>query len=177
MLLGSFLRRPSGEHFKHLLELSLGDQSIYQTRVVPWIRSQRPAIRLLVGMTAFISILILGMTIQCHYSTECDSFPRVAAAGIFFGIILVVVSHVNDFGQTRGSRYLGKVCDLRIDLTRETGAENPILRRTVNISIPYGRFCSNAGPVGSYLFDPLTQKYVEAANDNDTHGFGDREAA
>jgi twinkle protein len=90
---------------------------------------------------------------------------------------LVVVSHVNDFGQTRGSRYLGKVCDLRIDLTRETGAENPILRRTVNISIPYGRFCSNAGPVGSYLFDPLTQKYVEAANDNDTHGFGDREAA
>lgn len=74
---------------------------------------------------------------------------------------LIVVSHVNDFGQTRGSRYLGKVCDLRIDLTRDTGASDPVRRNTVDITIPYGRYCSNSGPVGSYLFDPWTQKYTE----------------
>lgn len=91
---------------------------------------------------------------------------------------LVVVSHVNDFGQTRGSRYLGKVCDLRIDLKRDTGAEDPTVRNTVQVSIPYGRYCSNAGPVGSYLFDPNTQRYTEvAANDNDPYAFGDRQAA
>lgn len=80
---------------------------------------------------------------------------------------LIVVSHVNDFGQTRGSRYLGKVCDLRIDLTRDTSSEDEARRNTLQVTIPYGRYCSNSGPVGSYLFDPGTQRYTEvAANDN-----------
>ena len=28
---------------------------------------------------------------------------------------LIIVSHVNDFGQTRGSRYISKISDIRID--------------------------------------------------------------
>lgn len=83
------------------------------------------------------------------------------------GFALIVVSHVNDFGQTRGSRYLGKVCDLRIDLTRDTANPDPEIRNMVNITIPYARYSSNSGPVGSYLFDQWTQRYTEvAANDN-----------
>lgn len=81
---------------------------------------------------------------------------------------LLFVSHVNDYGQTRGSRFLGKVCDLRIDLRRDTGHPDEAIRNRVDVSIPYGRFCSNAGPVGSYLFDPWKQTYTEVvANDND----------
>lgn len=74
---------------------------------------------------------------------------------------LIFVSHVNDNGQTRGSRYIGKICDLRINLTRDTGNPDPVVRSTVNITVPYGRFCSNSGPVGSYLFDPWTQAYTD----------------
>jgi twinkle protein len=83
------------------------------------------------------------------------------------GFSLIVVSHVNDFGQTRGSRYLGKVCDLRIDLTRDTANSDPQIRNRIDVTIPYGRYCSNSGPVGSYLFDSWTQRYTEVANDND----------
>jgi len=80
---------------------------------------------------------------------------------------LIYVSHVNDFGQTRGSRYLGKLCDLRIDLTRDTANPDLGIRNTVHVTVPYGRFSSNSGPVGSYLFDPWSQTYTEvAANDN-----------
>ena len=82
---------------------------------------------------------------------------------------LLYVSHVNDFGQTRGSRYLGKICDLRIDLTRDTGNPDPLVRSTVNIKIPYGRFCSNSGPVGSYLYDPWTQTYTDLGVDHGHH--------
>lgn len=85
------------------------------------------------------------------------------------GFALIVVSHVNDLGQTRGSRYPGKVCDLRIDLGRDTANPNPAIRNTVNITIPYGRYCSNSGPVGSYYFDEWTQRYTEVVtNDNQT---------
>lgn len=92
---------------------------------------------------------------------------------------LVVVSHVNDFGQTRGSRYLGKVCDLRIDLTRDTANADPLIRDRLNITIPYGRYCSNSGPVGSYLFNPDTQGYseIEVANDNAPYGLALSKAA
>ena len=90
---------------------------------------------------------------------------------------LIFVSHVNDFGQTRGSRYIGKVCDLRIDLRRDTASDNPSIRNRVDITIPYGRYCSNSGPVGSYLFDPWTQRYTEVANDNDPNDTVDRKTA
>lgn len=93
------------------------------------------------------------------------------------GFSLIVVSHVNDFGQTRGSRYLGKVCDLRIDLTRDTASVDERVRNTVHITIPYGRFCSQSGPVGSYVFDPWTQRYQEIANDNDPSNLDLRNAA
>lgn len=80
---------------------------------------------------------------------------------------LIVVCHVNDLGQIRGSRYFGKTCDLRIDLVRDTGNPNEDIRNTVTVTIPYGRFSSHSGPVGSFRFDPAKQSYTEVANDND----------
>jgi len=80
------------------------------------------------------------------------------------GFALIIVSHVNDLGQTRGSRYVGKLCDLRIDLTRDPANADPKIRNIVSISIPYGRYCSNSGPVGSYSFDTWTQRYTEVDN-------------
>lgn len=80
---------------------------------------------------------------------------------------LLVVYHVNDQGQIRGSRYPGKTCSVRINLSRDMENVDPDIRNQVHISVGYNRFCSASGPVGTYTFDEQTQKYTEAANNNE----------
>lgn len=84
-----------------------------------------------------------------------------------FGLILV--SHVNDLGQTRGSRYIGKVADIRIDAKRNLEAQDPVERNTVYLTVSKNRFCGKTGPAGTLIFDPNTYTLSEPlgfANDN-----------
>jgi len=69
---------------------------------------------------------------------------------------LIVVSHVNDDGLTRGSRNISKIADIRIDLKRDVTNLDPIIRRTTNLTISKNRFCGRTGPAGQLLFDPAT---------------------
>jgi twinkle protein len=74
---------------------------------------------------------------------------------------LILVSHVNDNGQTRGSRNISKVADIRIDLTRDlTSADNQV-RNTTNLVISKNRFCGKTGPAGKLLFNPITYSLAE----------------
>jgi len=89
---------------------------------------------------------------------------------------LIMVSHVNDFGQTRGSRYLTKVSDITIDASRDTLALDPVKRATIRLTIPYNRFCGYTGPAGDVVFDQNTYSLKEvndgqtvAANENFGH--------
>jgi twinkle protein len=82
---------------------------------------------------------------------------------------LIIVSHVNDLGQTRGSRYISKTADVRIDLDRDLLSENSLIRNTTNMIVSKNRFCGRTGPAGKLLFDPFTGSYSETqevANDN-----------
>ena len=79
---------------------------------------------------------------------------------------LIVVSHVNDNGQTRGSHYLTKLFDITIDAQRDTMASGELERRTIHLSIPYNRFCSHTGFAGDIIFDPYTYLLQEGVNDN-----------
>lgn len=86
---------------------------------------------------------------------------------------LILVSHVNDDGLTRGSRNIAKVADIRIDLTRDVTATDPIVRRTTNVLVRKNRFCGRTGPAGQLLFDPATYTLnedtgydIRAASDN-----------
>jgi twinkle protein len=80
---------------------------------------------------------------------------------------LIIVSHVNDLGQTRGSRYISKVADVRIDAARDIAAETDVARRTLHLSISKNRPAWQTGHAGSYVYNPLTCSYSEtAANDN-----------
>lgn len=86
---------------------------------------------------------------------------------------LILVSHVNDDGLTRGSRNIAKVADIRIDLTRDVTAADPIVRRTTNVMVRKNRFCGRTGPAGQLLFDPATYTLnedmgydIKSANDN-----------
>lgn len=85
---------------------------------------------------------------------------------------LILVSHVNDEGLTRGSRYISKIADIRIDLSRDKVNPDPVVRNTTNLVISKNRFCGKTGPAGSLIFDPETYRYREEhgfdapANDN-----------
>ena len=85
---------------------------------------------------------------------------------------LILVSHVNDNGLTRGSRMISKIADIRLDLFRDITALDPIIRRILRMVISKNRFCGRTGPAGEILFDPATGTLTEEmgygipANDN-----------
>jgi hypothetical protein len=74
---------------------------------------------------------------------------------------LILVSHVNDDGLTRGSRNISKICDIRINLHRDVLSNDPIIRRTTNVIVGKNRFCGRTGPAGQLLFDPATYSLKE----------------
>lgn len=74
---------------------------------------------------------------------------------------LIMVSHVNDMGQTRGSHYITKVADITIDAARDMLAFDPIERNTIHLSIPYNRFCGRTGPAGDVVYDVHTGTLTE----------------
>ena len=79
---------------------------------------------------------------------------------------LIMVSHVNDYGQTRGSRMIGKDCHVRIDLTRDLKETDDRLRRTTDVTISKNRPASRTGPAGKLLFDPATYTLSEDFGDD-----------
>lgn len=87
---------------------------------------------------------------------------------------LILVSHVNDDGLTRGSRNISKIADIRIDLKRDITSSDPVIRRSTHLTVSKNRFCGRTGPAGVLLFDPMTYTLSEdigygdpsAANDN-----------
>lgn len=74
---------------------------------------------------------------------------------------LICVSHVNDNGQTRGSRNISKVADLIIHLDRNTEAESFDERNTTSLMVKGNRFAGRSGPAGYLRFDPHTYKVRE----------------
>jgi twinkle protein len=79
----------------------------------------------------------------------------------------IIVSHLNDYNQTRGSRMIGKNCHVRIDLTRDvTGKSEYALKltpeardrfiRTTEATISKNRPAFRTGHAGWLLFDPIT---------------------
>jgi len=64
-----------------------------------------------------------------------------------------VISHINDDGQTRGSRYIGKVANTRIDLSRKLLEEDDNERNKMFLSVPKNRFGATTGPGGVLFFD------------------------
>lgn len=88
-------------------------------------------------------------------------------------IAIIIVSHVNDEGQTRGSRWLTKMFDITISAERDLMSPDPVERSTLKLSVPYNRYCSRTGPAGHVLFVPETYSFVEvSANDNFPEGIG-----
>lgn len=66
---------------------------------------------------------------------------------------LIMVSHVNDYGQTRGSRMIEKDCHVRIHLDRDVLGPD---RFKTSVSIYKNRPASQSGPAGTLLFNTIS---------------------
>jgi twinkle protein len=82
------------------------------------------------------------------------------------GFTLFMISHVNDEGQTRGSRNIAKVADLRVDLYRDLKATSDDLRNKTYLTVAKNRFAGKTGPGGILNFNPDT--FVLSEFDGDT---------
>lgn len=81
---------------------------------------------------------------------------------------LLMVSHVNDDGLTRGSRMISKVADVRIDLHRNLQAATEEEKNTLYLNISKNRPPGGkTGPAGSLVFNPNTRRYVEKEDNFD----------
>lgn len=72
------------------------------------------------------------------------------------GFHLVLISHVNDDGLTRGSRNISKIANTRIDMSRDIKAADPVVRNTTQLMFSKNRFTSKTGPAKPLYFDPET---------------------
>lgn len=82
---------------------------------------------------------------------------------------LFIVSHVNDNGQTRGSRYIAKAADVRINIERDFLSENETIANTTHLIVSKRRLRGKPGFAGKYLFDQYTRHYTELGADNDNY--------
>lgn len=80
---------------------------------------------------------------------------------------LFAISHVNDEGQTRGSRNIAKVADLRIDLSRDLKAVSPVTRNTTHMMCSKNRFAGKTGPAGTLYFNPDTYVLSEIQHEQE----------
>lgn len=69
---------------------------------------------------------------------------------------LVMISHVNAEGETRGSKNISKEAWTVINLYRNRVETDPILRNTTTLEIEKNRHASTTGPAGALYFDPKT---------------------
>lgn len=78
---------------------------------------------------------------------------------------LILVSHVNDEGLTRGSRNISKVANLWVHLNRNIVAETEEERNITKLLVKKNRFGSKTGPAGVLIFNPATFLLKEQTNE------------
>lgn len=81
---------------------------------------------------------------------------RLAMLAQELGFALLLVSHVNDDGKTRGSRNISKVAHSHIRLERDVEATTLDDRTTTSVTVIKNRFGWQTGPAGYLKFDPKT---------------------
>lgn len=69
---------------------------------------------------------------------------------------MFLISHVNDDGKTRGSRYIAKTADLVISLDRDKTHEDERIRNTTHLLVEDNRFSGMTGPAGDLYYDRET---------------------
>lgn len=103
-----------------------------------------------------ITMVVSGNQDDNDTATLDELSTKLAMLTMELEFALVLVSHVNDFGKTRGSRNISKVADIRIDLERNLKAEDADERNTTKLTISKNRYCGDTGPAGRLFFNRET---------------------
>jgi len=74
---------------------------------------------------------------------------------------LVLISHVNDEGQTRGSRNITKIADTVIDLSRDLLEEDEYQRNLLYVAVEKNRMAGRTGRLRPLYFNTETFKLEE----------------
>jgi len=71
---------------------------------------------------------------------------------------LIMISHTNDEGRTRGSRNIENVANTMIHITRDKEHADPVVRRIMNLNAQKVRLGGSSGPCGKAILDMMTHK-------------------
>lgn len=95
-------------------------------------------------------------------TTGLDNFATaLSSLAMELDFALIMVSHVNDDGLTRGSRNISKEAWTVINLSRDKLSPDPNVRNTLNFTVEKNRHASITGPAGFAVFDSSTFKLEE----------------
>lgn len=108
-----------------------------------------------------ITMIVTGYEVDDERRKLDYISTRLATMAVDLSFNLQLVSHVNDNGQTRGSRNISKVANTIIMLDRNQEAEDDMERNTTKLTIQGNRFAGKTGPAGKLLFDPITYTIAE----------------
>jgi len=103
-----------------------------------------------------ISQVVSGMNEKDERQTLDYLCTKLARMVEDLQFCLILVSHVNDNNQTRSSRYISKVADLRVHLHRDLEASEASERNTTYLTVLKNRFGAQTGPAGKLFFNPGT---------------------
>jgi twinkle protein len=111
-----------------------------------------------------LTMLVTGMEGDDERRTLDNISTRLARLTRELNFTLFLVSHVNDEGQTRGSRMPSKLCDLEVYLSRDKESTDPVARNRTRLMVRNNRFGGITGPAGELTFDPRTFRLEEKVN-------------
>ena len=102
-----------------------------------------------------ITMMVTGMEGNDDERRKLDYLStRLAMMVHQYDFSLILISHINDDGKTRGSRNISKVCHLQVQLDRDKLAETFDARHTTTMTVLKNRFAYKTGNGGYLLFDP-----------------------
>lgn len=76
-------------------------------------------------------------------------------------VAIIIISHVNDDGKTRGSRNIPKVSDVVVHMHRDIVSPSESDRNTLWLTVEKGRLGRKTGPAKPLFFDPETTNLRE----------------
>jgi twinkle protein len=100
-----------------------------------------------------------------YFSTRLEMMVKELGFGLIF------VSHVNDEGKTRGSRYISKICDIRIDLFRDMTNEDEAVRNTLQTVVALNRYSGKTGPADTLIFDQDSYSFKQVGGSDETSDY------
>jgi twinkle protein len=103
-----------------------------------------------------ISLVISGITDSEERIRLDNLSTKLKELAKELGFTLLLVSHVNDDGKTRGSRNISKIADLWVHLDRDPEHPNPKVRNTTKLIVKKNRFGAVTGLADELYFDKRT---------------------